>query len=105
MRVMRALGMLTSEEADPPSSTVEVRDTRWVRAGRAGILETLVELGDHVPKGGRIGVIRDALGDDGYEVKATRGGVVIGVVANPVVFQGEAIAHLATVDAEPRKDV
>lgn len=105
LNVMADLGMRARQEgeaAGPPS--YEARTTGWVRAGRAGILKTETTLGAHVRKGDRLGLIRDAFGTRGLPVRASRHGIVIGLTVNPVVFRGEAIAHLAAVDegADPR---
>lgn len=97
LRVLRHLGMLGGEPevAAPPSP--EAWKTHWVRAGRSGICRLDVELGDTVTRGQRLGQIADALGDEGRAVKARGAGVVVGRRVNPLVYQGEALVHLAEV--------
>lgn len=94
LRVLRSLGMVATDHGEPPG-TLEIRRTSWLRAGRSGILRLDVRLGDRVAKGQRVGVIADALGEDSRPVKARADGMVIGRRVNPLVYQGEAVVHLA----------
>lgn len=102
--VMTELGMIEPEPqggpspSRPPSSVS--RNTGWVRAGRAGILKLDTTLGAPVRKGERLGVVRDAFGMQGLPVRANRTGMVIGLTVNPVVFRGEAVAHIAQLEEE-----
>lgn len=97
-RVLRALGMIPDDgAADGGSDTLESRKTHWVRAGRSGICRLDIELGQRVEKGERLGTIADALGADAHQVVAGKAGLVIGRRVNPLVHQGEAVAHLAEV--------
>jgi predicted deacylase len=96
LRALRALEV-TGGDAGRPPPTIEVRRTSWLRAGRSGILRLDVRLGDHVQKGQRVGLIADALGDDGRPVRARTAGMVIGRRVNPLVYQGEAVVNLAEV--------
>lgn len=98
-RVLRALQMVPedgAEEDDP--DTLESRQTHWVRAGRSGICRLHVELGQRVAEGEELGTIADALGADAHPVVARKPGLVIGRRINPLVHQGEAVAHLAEVE-------
>ncbi|HUE77911.1 MAG TPA: succinylglutamate desuccinylase/aspartoacylase family protein [Longimicrobiales bacterium] len=104
-RVLRTLGMTDGgaglapgTAADTPPATVESRRTRWVRAARSGICRIEVELGQRVRKGQAVGEITDPFGDGGETLAARCDGIVIGRRVNPLVYQGEAVVHLAEVD-------
>lgn len=96
LRVLKALGMKRTAPEPPADPPVESRSTAWVRAGRSGLARILVEPGERVEKGKRIGVIRDAFGDRSLPVKASRSGMVIGVTRLPNVNRGDALVHLAS---------
>lgn len=95
LRVLQALGMLPASDADDAPATVEVYRTHWVRAGRSGILRLDVGLGEEVARGRRLGVIADTFGDEGRPVRARTAGIVVGRRINPLVYQGEAVVHVA----------
>lgn len=98
LRILDALGMVAADpgdEAGPARDEVlRVSRSRWVRAGRSGILRLSVELGERVEKGQRLGTIGDAFGRDPHPVKASRTGIVLGRRINPLVYQGEGLVHL-----------
>lgn len=97
-RVLAALDMTGDEsQTDTTAVTVESRKTHWVRAGRSGICRLDIELGQRVEKGDFLGTIADALGAEGHAVRARKGGLVIGRRINPLIHQGEAVAHMAEV--------
>lgn len=101
--VMRSLGILPPVRVkNPPRRPVQVELTRWVRAESSGILRTTVRLGQHVLKGGRIGLIADPFGDTETEVDAGFSGIVIGKVNLPLVHEGDALFHVARV-REPER--
>lgn len=98
MRILDALEMVPvdlGDEGEPaPDEVLEVKKSRWVRAGRSGILRLSVELGERVGKGQRLGTIGDAFARDPHPVKASRAGIVLGRRVNPLVYQGEGLVHL-----------
>ncbi|MDA0351991.1 MAG: M14 family metallopeptidase [Chloroflexi bacterium] len=98
MRTLQALGLLTSAPAAETPS-VEAKRSSWVRARRAGIARVQVELGQQVRRGQRVAVISDPYGEAESLVSAPFDGLVIGVIQNPIVSQGDAIAHIARVEA------
>lgn len=87
----------TKGATDETADTVESRKTHWVRAGRSGICRLDIELGQRVEKGDFLGTIADALGAEAHTVRARKGGLVIGRRINPLIHQGEAVAHMAEV--------
>ncbi|MDH5758432.1 MAG: succinylglutamate desuccinylase/aspartoacylase family protein [Gemmatimonadota bacterium] len=100
LRLLRSLGMVGGDAVDEPS-TLEVRETYWIRANRSGVFRVSVALGEHVEKGQHLGSIADTLGDEGRPVRARTAGMVIGRRVNPLVYQGEAVVHVASLDGSP----
>ncbi|HJM73318.1 MAG: succinylglutamate desuccinylase/aspartoacylase family protein [Acidimicrobiales bacterium] len=95
-RVLAAIEMIDGPTAaEDPSA--ESRAAGWVRAGRSGILHLSVDLGDRVEHRQVLGTIDDAFGNAVAAVRASRGGMVIGVTRSPLVNRGDAVAHLAEI--------
>ena len=95
LQVMAMLKMLPVEQPEPPTQSIELKESRWVRASRSGILHKHVSLGDQVTKRQHIGSISDTLGDTSIKIYAPYAGVVIGYTQNPLVNQGDGILHVA----------
>ncbi len=98
LRVLEHLEMWSPDTPFEERSCIESYDTQWVRAKRSGLLRLEVELGEQVEKGQRLGVIEDILSGRYRSVKANCHGVIVGALANPSVYQGDAIIHIAQVD-------
>ncbi|MBD0784883.1 succinylglutamate desuccinylase/aspartoacylase family protein [Vibrio sp. Y2-5] len=93
-RVMQAIGMLRASRKKLPISVI-AKSTSWLRAEADGILRTVVSLGDRVEKGQILAYINSPLGNVEVEVKANKGGIVIGQQTLPLVNEGDAVFHLA----------
>lgn len=108
LRVMAALDMVREDEdgrhdgSDEPG--VESRSRRWVRAGRSGVCRLDVELGQRVRKGEVLGEITNALGLETAAVRSRAAGMVIGRRINPIVYQGEALVHIAEIGTGNRPE-
>ena len=98
-RVMAYLGMYAAPATTAPA-TVEARETRWVRASRGGIWHRSIALGDEVKQRQPLGFISDTFGDKPVQVRSPMAGLVIGHGQNPLVNQGDALVHIASVRAE-----
>ncbi len=99
-RVLAELAMIEPEHHDSHPVPVESRRTSWVRARRSGIALLDAELGEVVQRGQLLGVIHDSVGKRLARVTAPRVGVVVGRVQQPLVNQGDALVHVAEVDAD-----
>lgn len=93
-RVMQAIGMLRADRKKLPT-TVIAKSTSWLRAESDGILRTVVTLGDKVEKNQVLAYINAPLGHGEIELKARKGGIVIGQQTLPLVNEGDAVFHLA----------
>lgn len=78
--------------------TLFVEDSYWVRAPGSGILHMEKPLGSRINKNTRIGFIADPFGGKEIEVKSSVSGMVIGRLNLPLVHEGDAIIHIASVD-------
>ncbi len=96
LRLLDALGMRTTD-LPPAPPTQEVRTSRWIRAGRSGILRLRIQPGRVLAAGEELGVIADTFSRRTSLVRAPHEGVVLGISLNPLVNRGDAIAHLAQI--------
>lgn len=94
--VMRHLGMLRARKAKSASKTPIIsRSTQWMRAPGSGVHRVLVSLGAMVDKGQLLGVIADPLGEDEVPVESPCTGMIIGRSNLPLVYEGDALFHIA----------
>jgi len=100
INVLTELAMLPpSEDPAPPGVTpVLAKSDLWVRAPVSGILRAQAGLGDAVKKGQVLGVIGDPFGEQETAVTSTASGIVIGRVMLPLIYEGEAVFHIARVE-------
>ncbi len=107
LRTLRAMGMGEWPELGPPQPTVELHQTRWVRARRSGIVNLEDMRGQQVAKGDVLGVISDAFGDRPTKITSPMEGWVIAQTQHPLVSQGDALFHIGSevgVDKPGRMD-
>ena len=96
LNVMRKLEMLPSRKApDQKIPVVEARSSSWIRAPQSGLFRTDIRLGVRIEKGGTLGHIADALGENETEVVAKFTGIIVGRSKLPVVNEGDALFHIA----------
>ncbi|SJL82220.1 succinylglutamate desuccinylase/aspartoacylase family protein [Vibrio palustris] len=93
-RTLQAVGMLRKSRKAFPSTFIST-STSWVRADTDGIVRTLVSLGDKVEKDQVLAYINSPLGSAKSELKAAKGGIVIGQQTLPLVNEGDALFNLA----------
>ncbi len=96
LRVLVELGMLKSAPKKKGPHSALVARTTWVRALNSGILRLDARLGETVTARQQLGLVADAFGEDAAPLLAPEDGLVIGHTNNPLVQQGEAVLHLAT---------
>ncbi|GAB3273645.1 succinylglutamate desuccinylase/aspartoacylase family protein [Parahaliea aestuarii] len=105
LNVMRHLGMLRRSRARALKKPLISRNTHWLRAPESGILRVLVALGAEVQAGQIIGFIADPLGTSEVDVVAESPGIVIGRTNLPLVYEGDALFHIAEVDRRRKWEV
>jgi predicted deacylase len=105
LAVMREIGLL--KKRPPRKKTIDslvVKSTMWVRAPTSGILHSSLALGAKVEAGEILAVIGDAFGEAREEIRSDVAGIVIGRSNLPLVYMGDALFHLATLDASESLD-
>ena len=99
LRVMKRLGMTANKKVRAsgvkPSFS---RASHWLRSPAGGILRAYSGLGESVAEGEVLAVVSDAFGEHETQVVAQDSGIVIGRTNLPVVNQGDALFHIATVE-------
>jgi len=98
LNVLSSLGMLAGSPAGPPLAMI-VERTQWVRSRAGGILDSRVELGQPLRRGGEVGLLTNPFGRDRSLLKAPCGGLVLGLTQVPLVHPGDPVCHLARLDA------
>jgi len=97
LNVMRHLEMLPgTKPTTPPSQPLIAKSSQWVRASQSGVLRAIATLGSRVEKGELIGRIADPFGMCEEQVLATSAGIIIGKTNLPLVYEGEALFHIAS---------
>jgi hypothetical protein len=95
-RVMRHLGMLSRDSSRKKATAPFVaKKSQWVRAPQSGVLRMIAPLGRQVSKGDIIGRIADPFGEQEIEVRSDTSGIIIGKTNLPLVYEGEALFHIA----------
>ena len=102
LRVMHHLGMIGRRGVPRiRHAPVLAADSHWHRAPLGGMLRGYVATGDAVRPGTVLGAISDPFGDVEREIAAEETGIVIGRTNMPVVYEGDALFHIA---ATPRAE-
>lgn len=102
LAVMRALAMLPGRKSGtskpPRIEPVVATSSTWVRAAGSGMLAARLPLGAQVKEGEVLGAISGPLGENEADVRARASGVIIGRTMLPLVYEGEALFHVAHLD-------
>ncbi len=96
LRVMRHLKMIPAKGV-PKARTKPVfcGNSSWYRAPAGGLFRGYLTIGDTVSPGTVLGAITDPFGEVETEVVADIEGIIIGRTNMPVVYEGEALFHIA----------
>jgi len=96
--VMRKIGMLPKSRRRVKLAPAIAHSSQWVRAPHSGILRATNPMGNRINKGDILGYVSDPFGEVEVEIKAPVSGMVIGRTTLPLMFEGEAIFHIAKFD-------
>lgn len=96
--VMQHLDMLppSRRKKEPKTRTVTASGTSWVRAPQGGLFTSLVELGNAVAPGTKLGLVGDPFGHHETPIISELEGVVIGINREATADEGDALFHIAT---------
>lgn len=100
LRVLAHIGMIDAEDG-LEDVHVPLRSNRssWVRAPRGGVSRRIHKSGDAVRKGEPLAFVGGLFGEDPMKLVSPSDGVIIGHATLPIVNQGDALFHIAEVDA------
>ena len=98
MRVLKQTGMLPiAGIAGPRARSLLCSDSKWLRAPAGGMLRMFKSEGDVVEEGDVVAAISDPFGESEVEVVTKYGGIIVGRAVMPVVYEGDALLHIAAV--------
>ncbi|MFD0980612.1 succinylglutamate desuccinylase/aspartoacylase family protein [Tropicimonas aquimaris] len=98
LRVLREMGMLPAGRVPRPRATpLYCARSKWVRSPAGGLLRTYRSEGDVVTKDERLGAVSDPFGESEEEIYALMDGIIIGRAIMPIVNEGDALFHIASV--------
>ncbi len=93
--VMSHLEMRRKSRAHSLTNCLIANTSHWVRAHQSGILRSLVANGAKVELDDVLAYINDPLGEVSEPLLSPIAGIVIGKTNLPLVFEGEAVFHIA----------
>ncbi len=98
--VMRFIGMIPEPKGNKREQVEPViaMSSYWVRAELSGIFNTRIKLGDMISRGDIMGIISDPFGDTLETIYSQYAGVVIGKTRLPLVYKGDALFNIASLD-------
>lgn len=98
LRVMRKLGMIAERSIrESRVKSFKSSSSYWARAPKGGILRTFNQCGDFVNEGDVIAAVSDPFGVSDVEVVARYAGLIIGRTNLPIINQGDALFHIASI--------
>lgn len=99
LRIMRHLDMLSAtRKPEPKLTTLHSSSSRWLRAPGGGLLRGHRTIGDRVKEGDLLGTISDPFGESEIPLHATFDGLVIGRTNLPIVYEGDGLFHVASIE-------
>ncbi|GFZ82605.1 succinylglutamate desuccinylase [Aquaticitalea lipolytica] len=97
-RVLAHFQMLDKNfEASPiETPSIYIDSSKWLRAKRSGMFKSSVEINTKIKVGSILGQITDPYGKIHHTVKSNANGYIINVNEAVLVYQGDALFHIAT---------
>ncbi|WP_031434133.1 succinylglutamate desuccinylase/aspartoacylase family protein [Methylomarinum vadi] len=97
LHVMGHLGMIAARRKQRKAikEPYVAKSSNWVRAPASGIFRTIKPLGGHVDAQEILGMISDPTSNTETEVISPHTGLIIGRTEIPLVYEGEALYHIA----------
>ncbi|WP_415920783.1 succinylglutamate desuccinylase/aspartoacylase family protein [Tateyamaria sp. SN6-1] len=105
LRVLRGQNMVAAKGiAKARAPSLICRSSSWLRAPSGGLLRTFRAEGDLVAEGDVLAAVSDPAGAQETELCAPGPGILIGRAVLPVVNEGDAVFHLATLSPQADAD-
>ena len=101
INVMRSIGMLPARASSISHQIFKASTSKWIRAPISGMLVKSTVVGRQVSKGEVLGVVSDPYGESESIIQSPVSGLVIGRLQLPLVYQGDAIFHIAILEGDP----
>ncbi len=100
LNVLCELDMLPRPDggSEPAVEAVIAKSSTWARSPGSGVCRPQVRLGDMVRAGQVIAIVGDPIGETENQVISPADGVVIGRLNLPLVYEGDALFHIARVE-------
>ena len=76
--------------------SIYIDSSKWLRAKRSGMFKSSVEINTKIKVGSVLGQITDPYGKIHHTVKSNANGYIINVNEAVLVYQGDALFHIAT---------
>jgi len=97
IHVMRHLDMLPKSTYTPKQlPTVTVSSSKWLRSPQSGLMRSFKAPGSFIKKGELIAQIDVPLQQEVVDVRAEFDGIIIGRLETPLVYEGDAVFHIAS---------
>ena len=100
MRILADQGMI-GQKSVPKARTRPMlcKSSQWLRAPQGGLLRTFKSEGEVVSGGDLLAVVSDPFGEVETEITAPEDGVIVGRAILPIVNEGDALFHLASISS------
>lgn len=95
VNVLRQLKMLPSRRKSHYVEPSIARKSMWVRAPESGMVRSTIKLGERVEKGDLLAYVDDPYGGEHHKIISPNSGVIIGRLELPMVYEGDAVFHIA----------
>jgi predicted deacylase len=98
LRVLKELEMLPAKGiAAAKASSLLCADSHWLRSPAGGLLRMFKSEGDVVVEGEVLAAVSDPFGEVEEELIARSSGIIVGRAVLPIVNEGDAVFHIASV--------
>ncbi len=94
IRIMKSLKMLPESILTPPSTTIFIDKTIWLRASQSGLFLWVKKSGEAIKINDTLGIIKDPYGLKSVEVLSKYEGYIIGHNNTAVVNLGDPLFHI-----------
>ncbi len=100
--VMHHLGMLGNNKqfTQPDQESCIAHSSTWLRAPASGIFRSSAALGEHIEHHAVVAIISDPSSNIETKVTAPVSGLIIGRSELPLVYEGDALFHMAQLEVQ-----